>query len=63
MLTLMNTHKAIKLAGGGTEGRRLLAEILGVKAIATYKWKPNLPEPQEWKLRVLKPEWFKEKAK
>jgi hypothetical protein len=41
----------------------MLAEILGVAAIATYKWKPNLPDRQEWKLRALKPEWFKEKTK
>lgn len=51
----MNTDKAIKLAGG----REALARLLGVAAITTYRWKPNLPAARAWQLEVIRPEWFK----
>jgi len=57
----MNTDKAIKLSGGGTPGRKALAALLGVTSLATYRWKPDIPDRHVWRLQVLKPEWFKEK--
>ena len=59
----MNTDKAIKLSGGGTTGRKALAALLGVAPITTYRWHPSIPDRHIWRLQVLKPEWFKEKAK
>ena len=59
----MNTDKAIKLAGGGTRGRAILAELVGVTSLATYRWSPNIPDRHVWKLQVLRPEWFKKEGK
>lgn len=51
----MKTETAIELAGG----REQLAQLLGVASITTYRWKPDLPQPREDRLRVLRPAWFR----
>jgi len=59
----MKTQHLIDLAGGKTRGREVLALLLGIKPIATYKWGATVPDRHIWKLQVLRPEWFKEKQK
>lgn len=50
----MNTKDAMNLAGG----RKQLAEMLGVASITTYRWKEELAQKHEDRLRILKPSWF-----
>jgi tRNA U34 5-methylaminomethyl-2-thiouridine-forming methyltransferase MnmC len=54
----MKTQDAIKLAGSA----RALAEILGITGGAISQWPELIPEARVWQLRVLKPEWFADKA-
>ena len=51
----MKTQDAMNLAGG----RKQLAELLGVAPITTYRWKEDLAQNHEDRLRILKPRWFK----
>lgn len=53
----MNTKDAIALAGSREE----LAKVLGVAAITTYRWNPDLPQHRADRLRILKPAWFRKK--
>lgn len=61
----MKTETAIALAayklpdGRLIDGRKNLAKILGCSYLATYRWKPDLPQHREDRLRVLKPQWFR----
>lgn len=54
----MKTKDAIQHAGG----RKQLADLLGVASITTYRWKEDLAQKHEDRLRILKPRWFKKKA-
>lgn len=54
----MKTKDAIQLAGG----RQQLADLLGVASITTYRWKEDLAQKHEDRLRILKPRWFKKKT-
>lgn len=55
----MKTDKAIELAGS----REALARLIGVTPLATYRWKPNVPERHMWKLAVIRPDWFTKEKK
>lgn len=35
-----------------------LARILDITPAAVCQWGETIPEPREWQLRVLRPEWF-----
>lgn len=53
----METRKAIEMAGSMTA----LAAMLGISVSAVSQWGEMIPEQREWQLRVLRPEWFKDK--
>lgn len=53
----MHTKTAIDLAGSMTS----LANILGITVSAVSQWGDAIPEQREWQLRVLRPEWFRDK--
>jgi len=55
MLVVMDTLKAIKLAGGV----RPLALLLGVTTQAVYAWGDRMPPLQVYRLKDLKPKWFR----
>ncbi len=50
----METKLAIERAGSIAT----LARILAITPAAVYQWGETIPEPREWQLRVLRPEWF-----
>jgi hypothetical protein len=52
----MKTETAIQQAGGP----KALADLLGITPSAVSQWKEEIPEPREWQLRVLRPEWFRD---
>ncbi len=54
----METKTAIDLAGSATA----LATMLGITVSAVSQWGDTIPESRIWQLRVLRPEWFTEKA-
>lgn len=56
--TEMETKTAIELAGSSTA----LATMLGITVSAVSQWGDTIPESRIWQLRVLRPEWFSEKA-
>lgn len=39
-----------------------LAAMLGITVSAVSQWGETIPEQREWQLRVLRPEWFREKT-
>lgn len=39
----------------------VLANILGISVSAVSQWGTTIPMQREWQLRVLRPEWFKNK--
>lgn len=53
----MKTQIAIELAGGTTA----LADIVGITPGAVSQWGEDLPEGRVWQLKVLRPEWFRER--
>lgn len=53
----METKTAIDLAGSSTA----LASMLGITVSAVSQWGPTIPDQREWQLRVLRPEWFKDR--
>lgn len=50
----IDLDKAIELAGN----KFALARVLGLSRQAVQRWK-EIPELQQYRLRELKPEWFK----
>lgn len=63
-MTTPNTltkSQAIALAARGKErgGALRLAEILGISHQAVYKWPEEIPELQLYRLRTLRPGWFR----
>jgi predicted transcriptional regulator len=52
----MNKQELIKLAG--TQIR--LANLLGISQAAVSKW-IDVPKARIWQLRLLRPQWFKNK--
>lgn len=54
----METKTAIELAGSMTA----LAAILNISVSAVSQWGESIPTQRVWQLRVLRPEWFKNKA-
>lgn len=60
-ITLTKTQ-AIELAAGGPNrrgGALRLAEILGISHQAVYAWPEEIPELQLYRLRAVKPGWFR----
>lgn len=53
----MNKKDAIKLAGSAAE----LARVLGISRQAVSRWRGKLPPLQVYRLRELKPRWFRKK--
>jgi len=51
----MKKQIAIDLAGSA----KALADLLGITQSAISQWEDDVPEPREWQLRVLRPQWFK----
>ena len=51
----MNKQTAIQKAGSV----RALAQLLGVTHQAVYAWGDELPPLQAYRLRELKPRWFR----
>ena len=58
MLRTMNTSEAIKRAGGVAA----LAKMLGISHQAIYNWGERVPELRAYKLREMKPNWFRRNA-
>lgn len=54
----MKTDEAIRMAGGTSAA---LAEMLGITPSAVSQWGEDVPRAREWQLRVLRPEWFKQR--
>lgn len=54
----MKTDEAIRMAGGTSAA---LAEMLGITPSAVSQWGEDVPQAREWQLRVLRPEWFKQR--
>jgi hypothetical protein len=54
----MKTEQAIALAGSAAA----LAKLLGITDSAISQWGEDVPTARVWQLRVLKPEWFAERA-
>lgn len=51
----MTKEHAIKMAGDV----KALAKLLGVTHQAVYAWKSTMPPLQVYRLRDLKPRWFR----
>lgn len=51
----MDKQKAIDLAGGVKQ----LAELLGITHQAIYAWPAEVPRLQVYRLKELRPKWFK----
>jgi hypothetical protein len=50
----MKTERAIALAGTP----KALAELLSITPSAISQWGDEIPQPREWQLRVIRPQWF-----
>ena len=55
----MKTQDAIDRMGSA----KALGDLLEITASAISQWGEDVPETRVWQLRVLRPEWFAEKAK
>jgi DNA-binding Xre family transcriptional regulator len=53
----MDKKDAIKLAGSAAE----LARVLGISRQAVSRWSGKLPPLQVYRLREIKPRWFRKK--
>ena len=53
----MDKKDAIKLAGSAAE----LARVLGISPQAVSRWRGKVPPLQVYRLRELKPRWFRKK--
>lgn len=51
----MTKSEAVKLAGS----QSALARLLGITPQAVSKWGDAVPELQEYRLRNIKPRWFR----
>lgn len=52
----MDTNFAVRKAGG----QQALAHILGISRQAVNQWGPRLPELQRYRLKELRPGWWRE---
>lgn len=55
MIGLMDKLDLIEAAGGV----RPLADLLGLSTQAVYKWKAEVPPLQQFRIRELRPQWFR----
>lgn len=55
----MKKSEAIKLAGSQSG----LARLLGISPQAVSKWPDEVPQLQSYRLKELKPRWFRKQAK
>ncbi len=55
----MKTKDAIELAGNA----KALSELLGITQGAVSQWGDEVPQAREWQLRLIKPQWFRQKPK
>lgn len=55
----MKTEEAIQRAGGKAAS---LAAILGITPGAVSQWGEDVPDQRVWQLRVIRPDWFRERA-
>lgn len=54
----MKKSDAVKLAGSQSD----LARLLGITPQAVSKWPPEVPPLQVYRLRELRPRWFRKPA-
>lgn len=55
----MKVETAIRLAGSV----KALADLLGISHQAVYQWGETVPQLQVYRLKEMRPEWFKVEAK